>query len=76
MPICKKLQKKQKCLHKGPKMVDLGIFRVKLENNIVISEMIILKFVKLQSFSEKKKKCLYLRSTMPFSGIFDQKCLV
>ena len=54
MSICKKLQKKQKCLHKGPKMVDLDIFRVKLENNIVISEMIILKFVKLQSFSEKK----------------------
>ena len=75
MSICKKLQKKRKCLHKGPKMVDLDIFRVKLENNVVISEMIILKFVKLQSFSEKKK-CLYLRSTMPFSGIFDQKCLV
>ena len=55
MSICKKLQKKQKCLHKGPKTVDLDIFRVKLENNIVISEMIILKFVKLQSFSEKKK---------------------
>ena len=55
MSICKKLQKKQKCLHKGPKMVDWDIFRVKLENNIVISEMIILKFVKLQSFSEKKK---------------------
>ena len=55
MSICKKLQKKQKCLHKGPKMVDLDIFRVKLENNIVISEMIILKFVKLQSFSEKKE---------------------
>ena len=53
MSICKKLQKKQKCLHKGPKTVDLDIFRVKLENNIVISEMIILKFVKLQSFSEK-----------------------
>ena len=53
MSICKKLQKKQKCLHKGPKMVDLDIFRVKLENNIVISEMMILKFVKLQSFSEK-----------------------
>ena len=51
MPICKKLQKKQKCLHKGPKMVDLDIFRVKLENNIVISEMIILKFVKPQCFS-------------------------
>ena len=75
MSICKILRKKLKCLHKGPKMVDLDIFRVKLENNVVISEMIILKFVKLQSFSEKKK-CLYLRSTMPFSGIFDQKCLV
>ena len=65
MSICKKLQKKQKCLHKGPKMVDLDIFRVKLEINIVISEMIILKFVKLQSFSEKKKNVY----------ICDQPCL-
>ena len=35
-------------------MLDLDIFGLEFENNIVVFEMIILKFVKLQSFSEKK----------------------
>ena len=38
-------------------MLDLDIFGPEFENNIVISQIIIHKFVKMQSFSEKQK-CL------------------
>ena len=67
--------KKTKISNQGPKMLDLDIFGLEFENNIVTADIIILKFVKLRSFPEKQK-CLHLGSTMPLLGIFDQKCLI
>ena len=55
-------------------MLDFDIFRLKLERNIVMSEIIIIKFFKLQNLSEKQK-CLNFEPKMPFLGIFHQKCL-
>ena len=37
--------KKHKCLNVGPKMPDLDIFRLEIENNVVIFEISTLEFV-------------------------------
>ena len=45
-------------------MLYLGIFRLKLENTIVLFEIIILEFVKMQSLVQKQNS-LYLRPKIP-----------
>ena len=52
-------------------MLDFDIFRLKLEHNIVMSEIIIINFFKLQNLSEKQK-CLNFEPKMPFLGIFNK----
>ena len=56
-------------------MPDLDILGLELENNIVIFEINILKFVCLQNFAEKQE-CRNLGPKMPYFGTFDQKCLI
>ena len=65
---------KWKSLNLGPKMTDLHIFRVELENTIVLFEICVLKFVLLQSLVQnqktwKKRKCLNLGPKMHYLGI-------
>ena len=55
--------RKQKLLNLQPKLPDLGIFGLKLENN-VISEISVLKFVLMHTLVQKRK-CLYLGQKMP-----------
>ena len=43
--------KKQKCLNFGPKMADLGILGLELENNIVVFEISTLKFLTKESLT-------------------------
>ena len=45
-------------------MLYLGIFRLKLEKTIVLIEIIILEFVKMQSLVQKQNS-LYLRPKIP-----------
>ena len=52
---------KQKSLNLGLKIPDLGIFRQKLDNHIVIFEISTLEFAYLQNFGKK---------------IWDQKCVI
>ena len=61
--------KKQKYLNLGPKMLDLGIFRLKFENNFVIFEISTLKFVQLKNLVENQK-CLNLGSKVLYLDIF------
>ena len=64
--------KKQKCPNFGRKMLDLGIFRLELESNIITFEISTLEFVYLPNFA-KKQKCLNLGSKMPYLGIFGRE---
>ena len=61
--------KKQKCLNLGQKRLELCIFGLEFENNIVIFEIGTLEFVKFQNLA-KKQKCLNLESKMSYLGIF------
>ena len=61
--------KKQKCPNFGRKMLDLGIFRLELESNIITFEISTLEFVYLPNFA-KKRKCLNLGPKMPYLGVF------
>ena len=51
-------------------MLDLGIFELEFENNIVKFEISTLKLFCLQNFT-KKYKCLNFGPKMPDLGIFD-----
>ena len=61
--------KKQNCLNLGPKRLELCIFGLEFENNIVIFEISTLEFVKFQNMA-KKQKCLNLEPEMSYLGIF------
>ena len=61
--------KKQKCLNLGTKGLELCIFGLEFENNIVIFEIGTLEFVKFQNLA-KKQKCLNLGPKMSYLGIF------
>ena len=50
-------------------MLDLGIFGLEFESNIVIFEISTLEFVYLQNFG-RKQKCLNLEPKMPYLRIF------
>ena len=50
-------------------MLDLGIFGLELENNIITFEISTLEFVYLPNFA-KKRKCLNLGPKMPYLGVF------
>ena len=54
-------------------MLDLGIFGLELENNIITFEISTLEFVYLPNFA-KKQKCLNLGPKMPYLGVFGLKC--
>ena len=59
----------QKCLNFGPKILDLGIFRLKFENNVLIFEICTLKFDYFLNFTLKQKG-LNFRPKMPDLGLF------
>ena len=61
--------KEQKYLNLGPKILDLGTFRLEFENNFVIFEISTLQFVQLQNLV-KNQKCLNLGSKMLYLDIF------
>ena len=50
-------------------MLDLGIFELEFESNIVIFESSTSEFVKQQNFV-KKQNCLNLAPKMPYLGSF------
>ena len=43
----------KKCLNSGPKMLDLGIFGLEIENNIVIFDIGTLEFVYWENLAQK-----------------------
>ena len=61
--------KKQKCLNLGQKGLELCIFGLEFENNIVIFEIGTLEFVKFQNLA-KRQKCLNLGAKTPYLSIF------
>ena len=62
--------KKQKCLNLGPKRLELCIFGLEFENNIVIFEIGTLEFVKFQNLAKKTTKMLKFGTKNVLFGYF------